>query len=234
VIPSNLVDAISKSVAQGNYWPEPQTSALVNNFSASSSLPTTSNDYSIRIDHNFSQNDHIYGRWSQKYQSKVNSPTFFGASNPAGPGVTAPNNRYSSNVAYNHVFNPTFDMSLNFGVNRHVEQSTTQGFGFQSSSLGLPGFIDSDAPSFPQFQPQSYSSLGAPPNIDNYYVPQTIYTISADFTKVKGRHTLAFGFSDFWSFLDGGHFANTTLPFQTVTTAGPNPHMDISSLRQVS
>ena len=222
-IPSNLIDAISKSVAQGNYWPEPQTSALVNNFSASSSLPTTSNDYSIRIDHNFSQNDHIYGRWSQKYQSKVNSPTFFGASDPAGPGVTAPNNRYSANVAYNHVFSPTFDMSLNFGVNRHVEQSTTQGFGFQSSSLGLPSFIDSNAPSFPQFQPQSYSSLGAPPNIDNYFVPQTIYTISADFTKVKGRHTLAFGFSDFWSFLDGGHFANTTLPFQTVTTAGPDP-----------
>jgi hypothetical protein len=223
VIPGNLMDSIAKSIAQGNYWPEPTTSALVNNFTSAAAAAAQSDEYSIRIDHNFSQNDRVSGRWSQKWESKINSPTYYGASDPGGPGVTAPNNRYSANVAYNHVFSPTFDMALNFGVNRHVEQSTTQSFGFKSSTLGLPSFIDAIAPSFPQIQPQSYSDLGAPPNLDNYIVPQTIYTISADFTKVKGRHTIAFGFSDFWSFLDGGHYANTVLPFQTITTAGPDP-----------
>jgi hypothetical protein len=106
-----------------------------------------------------------------------------------------------------------------------VEESTTQGFGFKSSTLGLPTFIDPIAPSFPQFQPQSYAGLGAPPNLDNYIVPQTIYTISPDFTKVTGKHTIAFGFSNFWAFLDGGHYANTTLQFQTTSTAGPNPQL---------
>jgi hypothetical protein len=225
IIPASLMDTIAHSVATGKYWPEPTGSGLVNNFTAAAAAAAQSNEYSVRIDHNFSENDRVFGRWSQKFQSKINSPTYFGASNEGGPGVTAPNNRYSADVAYNHVFGPTFDMSVNFGVNRHVEQSTTQSFGFKSSTLGLPAFIDSIAPSFPQFQPQSYAYLGAPVNLDNYIVPQTIYTISPDFTKVKGKHTIAFGFSDFWAFLDGGHYANTTLQFQTTSTAGPNPQL---------
>ena len=224
IIPSNLMDTIAKSIATGNYWPNPtNTNVLINNFAQASSASAHSDEYSIRIDHNFTDNDRFNARWSQKYESKVNSPTFYGASDPGGPGVTAPNNRYSINAGYTHVFNPTFDVSLNFGVNRHVEQSTTQSFGFKSSTLGLPSFIDGIAPSFPQFQPQSYAYLGAPVNLDNYIVPQTIWTSSVDFTKIRGRHSIGFGFMDVWGRLDGGHFANTTLQFQTTSTAGPDP-----------
>jgi hypothetical protein len=225
IIPANLLDKIAETVATGNYWPAPTNGNLVNNFTSASSAAAQSNEYSVRLDHNFSENDHIYGRWSQKFQSKINSPTYYGASDPGGPGVIAPNNRYSANVAYNHVFGPTFNMSLNFGVNRHVEQSVTQSFGYQASTLGLPSFIDGIAPSFPEFQPQSYSPLGAQAGLDNYIVPQTVYTSSVDFTKVKGKHTVAFGFTDVSAFINGGHYANTVLPFQTTSTAGPDPEL---------
>jgi hypothetical protein len=223
IIPAGLMDSIASKIAGGNYWPNPTTSGLVNNFTAAAAAAAHSDEYSVRIDHNFSDNDRINGRWSQKYQSKINFPTYYGASNAAGPGVDAPNNRYSFNLAYNHIFNPTFAMSANFGVNRHVEQSTTQSFGFQSSTLGLPSFINAIAPSFPEVQPQSYSPLGAQAGLDNYVVPQTMYTSSIDFTKAKGRHQLAFGFMDVTAQIDGGHFANTVLQFQTTSTAGPNP-----------
>jgi hypothetical protein len=223
IIPANLLDTIAKSIATGSYWPNPTNSALINNFTEAASAAAHSNEYSGRIDHNFTDSDRVNVRWSQKYQSKINYPTYYGASDPGGPGVIAPNNRYSINAGYNHVFNPTFDVSLNFGVNRHVEQSTTQSFGFKSSTLGLPSFIDGIAPSFPEIQPQSYSPLGAQAGLDNYLVPQTIWTSSVDFTKVKGKHTLAFGFMDVWARIDGGHYANTTLQFQTTSTAGPDP-----------
>jgi len=223
IIPGNLMDTISKAVANGGFWPEPTGTGVINNFTSAGSAAARSNEYSVRIDHNFSQNDRVNARWSQKYQSKVNSPTFYGAGDDGGPGVVAPNNRYSLNAAYNHVFSPTLDMNVTFGVNRHVEQSVTQSFGFQASSLGFPNFVDGIAPSFPQFQPQSYSVLGAQNGLDNYIVPQTIYTSGVDFTKVRGKHTFAFGFSDVHAFLDGGHYANTTLQFQTISTAGPNP-----------
>jgi hypothetical protein len=223
MIPAGLMDTIAKSIATGNFWPSPTSNGLINNFTGAASAPSHSDEYSVRIDHNFTDNDRFNARWSQKYESKVNFPTYYGASDPGGPGVTAPNNRYSINAGYTHVFNPTFDVSLNFGVNRHVEQSTTQSFGFKSSTLGLPSFIDGIAPSFPEIQPQSYSPLGAQAGLDNYIVPQTLWTSSVDFTKIKGKHTLAFGFMDVWARIDGGHYANTVLQFQTTSTAGPNP-----------
>jgi Carboxypeptidase regulatory-like domain/TonB dependent receptor len=223
VIPSGLVDSIAQSIAGGNYWPAPTTSALFNNFTSASSAAAHSNEYSIRIDYNLSANDRLWGRWSQKYEQKINFPTYYGASDPGGPGVVAPNNRYSAMVGYSHVFSPTFAMSANLGVNRHVEQSTTQSFGFKASTLGLPSFIDGIAPSFPEIQPQSYSDLGAQAGLDNYLVPQTLWTSSVDFTKMYGKHQLGFGFMDIWARIDGGHYANTVLQFQTTSTAGPDP-----------
>jgi hypothetical protein len=223
IVPSSLMDSIASSLATGSYWPRPNSSALFNNFASASSAAAHSNEYSIRMDYNFSQNDRIWGRWSQKYEQKINFPTYYGASDPGGPGVIAPNNRYSANVGYSHIFSPTFALSANLGVNRHVEQSTTQSFGFKSSTLGLPSFLDGIAPSFPQFQPQSYSPLGAQAGLDNYIVPQTMWTGSLDFTKIHGKHQLGFGFMDIWARIDGGHYANTTLQFQTTSTAGPDP-----------
>src|SRR5580704_7749169 len=95
-IPSGLTDSIASSIANGNYWPQPNGSALFNNFTSASSAAAHSNEYSIRIDYNISNNDRIWGRWSQKYEQKVNFPTYYGASDPGGPGVVAPNNRYSA------------------------------------------------------------------------------------------------------------------------------------------
>ncbi len=223
IVPSGMMDSIASTIATGSYWPTPTTSALFNNFTAASSAAAHSNEYSIRIDYNISNSDRLWGRWSQKYEQKINFPTYYGASNPGGPGVVAPNNRYSANVGYSHVFSPTFALSANLGVNRHVEQSTTQSFGFQSSTLGLPAFLDKIAPSFPEFQPQSYSALGAQAGLDNYIVPQTMWTGSVDFTKIHGKHQLGFGFMDVWARIDGGHYANTVMQFQTTSTAGPDP-----------
>lgn len=223
LIPAGMVDSIAGSIASGNYWPKPNGNGLFNNFTAASSAAAHSNEYSGRIDYNFSDNDRLFARWSQKYEQKINFPTYYGASDQAGPGVVAPNNRYSVNLGYSHVFSPTFAMSANLGVNRHVEQSVTQSFGFQSSTLGLPSFLDGIAPSFPEIQPQSYSSLGAQAGLDNYVVPQTMWTGSVDFTKVVGKNQLGFGFMDIWARIDGGHYANTVLQFQTTSTAGPDP-----------
>ena len=223
VIPASLMDSIASKIAGSNYWPAPTTNALINNFTAASSASAHSNEYSGRVDYNLSVNDRLFGRWSQKYQQKVNFPTYYGASDPGGPGVVAPNNRYSVDVGYTHIFNPTLTMNANLGVNRHVEQSVTQSFGYKASALGLPSFIDGIAPSFPEVQPQSYAPLGAQAGLDNYMVPQTLWTGSVDLTKVHGKHQLSFGFMDVWARIDGGHYANTVLQFQTTSTAGPDP-----------
>ena len=226
LIPAALMDTIAGNIAAANYWPTPGA-GLAGNFTATGPAAEHSNEYSGRVDYNIDDSNRLYARWSQKFQTKTNTPDFYGPDDPAGPGLLNPNNRYSVNVGLNHIFNPTFTMNLNFGVNRHVEQATGQGFGFQTSTLGFPTFIDGIAPAFPQISFSgggNYAGLGANGGNNNYIVPQTFWTTSIDFTKMEGKHELAFGFTDVWLRIDGGHYGQTALNFQTASTAGPDPN----------
>ena len=221
-IPTGRFDSISQNILNGNYWPAPNQSGAFN-FGASAAAESHSDEYSIRIDHNFTENTRIFGRWSYKYQTKVNVPTYFGSSNDAGPGATNPNNRWNADVGLVHVFSPTLTMSANLGVTRWIEQSQLQSFGFKASTLGLPGFIDAISPQFPQVVPEGVVNLGPRSGLDNYTVPRVSYTPTVDFTKALSRHTLSFGFMGVSQMLNGGHYAVTTLPFAASFSQGPDP-----------
>ena len=222
IIPQAQWDSVSQNIIQGNFWPAAnQTGAF--NWGASAAAESHSDEYSIRVDHNLTDNTRLISRWSRKYESKVNVPSYFGSSNPGGPGATNPNNRYNANVGLTHVFNPTFTMSANFGVTRWIEESQLQSFGFKASSFGLPSFIDAISPQFPQVVPEGVVNLGPRTGLDDYRVPRVIYTPAVDFTKVVSRHILSFGFMGVSNQLNGGHYFVTTLPFPTSFTAGPDP-----------
>jgi hypothetical protein len=233
IIPANLMDAIAKKIAAGGYYPSPtnpNAAAQQNNFTATAPGPETSNEYSGRVDYDFNDNNRVNARWSQKFQTKANTPEFFGASDQGGPGLVNPNNRYSTDVGYDHIFNSSFAMNVNVGVNRHVEEALSQGFGFQSSSLGLPTFVNSIAPAFPEIAfNETYAGLGASGGNNNYQVPQTQWTETVDFTKVKGKHEFEFGFSNFWLRLDGGHEGITALDYSNAPTQGPNPENNLTN-----
>jgi hypothetical protein len=222
IIPQAMWDSVSQKIVQGNYWPSPNQTGPFN-FGASAAAESHSDEYSIRIDHNFTENTRIFGRWSRKYESKVNVPSYFGSSNPGGPGATNPNNRYNADVNLVHVFSPTLTMNANFGVTRWIEESQLQSFGFQASTLGLPSFVDEISPAFPQVTPEGVVNLGPRTGLDDYRVPRVIYTASDDFTKVIAHHTLSFGFTGISNQLNGGHYAVTGLPFPSSFTAGPDP-----------
>jgi hypothetical protein len=223
LIPTTRWDPIANNILQGNFWPKPDTADPFNNYSRSAAAAAHSNEYSIRIDHNISDKSRLFGRWSQKFESKVNVPQYYG-SDVAGPGATNPNNRYSFDLGYSHVFTPTFLLSANVGVNRWVEGSQVQSLGFKASTLGLPAFIDAISPVFPQVQPQGMSFLGPNQNQDDYFVPRTLWTGAVDLTKIIGRHSLTFGFMGVLNQINGGHIFNTTLKFPTSFTAGPDPN----------
>jgi hypothetical protein len=222
-IPGTMFDSVSNNMLQ--YWPSPNSNNPNFNYSQSAASPFHSNEYSIRVDHNFTDNTRLNVRWSQKWETKTNSPEYYGANDPGGPGVVDPNNRWSINGGLNHVFSPTFDMSINLGLNRWVEQSQVQGYGFKASALGLPSFIDSISPLFPLVKPDSVLSLGpgAGNGLDEYAVPRNIGTASVDFAKIHGKHSLSFGFMDVLNQLNGGHDFTTTFNFPTAMTAGPDP-----------
>ncbi|WP_260473150.1 TonB-dependent receptor [Edaphobacter aggregans] len=228
-IPGNNVagriDPVAAKIAAGKYWPSPTNSSLFNNFFATAPASAHSDEYSIRVDHNISDLSRIYARYSHKAEVKTNSPAFFGSSNPGGPGVTNPNNRWSFDLGYSHIFSQSLILSANAGMNRWIEQSATQGDGFKPSTLGLPAGLDPIANQFPQIKIDSFSGLGpgAINGQDSYAVPRNYITYSADLTKSLSKHTLNFGFMGVVNQILGGHVYGTKFNFITSTTAGPDP-----------
>jgi Carboxypeptidase regulatory-like domain/TonB dependent receptor len=216
-----LINSIGQTLI--NYYPTPLTNALSNNWSATGLLADYSNEYSVRIDHNFSDSTRLYGRFSRKPNYKDEEATFFGATNPAGPGQRNPNNRWNLAVGLSQVFTPTFTMSINLGGMKWVEGNDVQSHGFKASSLGLPGFIDTYSPQFPIISVANYLPQGPVAGAGQGAFPRAAVSGSADFVKVHGAHQLSFGYMAVATDENGGRFHFTTFNFNNLFTAGPDP-----------
>ncbi|HVH86650.1 MAG TPA: carboxypeptidase-like regulatory domain-containing protein, partial [Terriglobales bacterium] len=132
-----------------NYYPAPINNQVTNNWSGTGTGANNSDEFSSRIDHRIGDKTSIYGRYSYKKESKAESPAYFGASDPAGPGQINPNNRWNIALGVSQVFTPTFTMSVNLGGMKWIEGNNMQSAGFKPSSLGLPAFIDPSSAQFP-------------------------------------------------------------------------------------
>lgn len=69
-----------------NFYPAPVNNQLSGNWTGAGLGANNSTEYSVRIDHNVSENMRLYGRYSYKKEFKDESPAYYGANNPAGPG----------------------------------------------------------------------------------------------------------------------------------------------------
>lgn len=195
-IPNNIitnVGAIDATAAKLiSYYPQATNSALTNNFYASNTGPAHSNEYLVRVDHNFNDASRMYFRYSYKNEFKTGNPNYYGDSDPAGPGNGRPNSRWNMAAGYSQVFSPSFTMNLLAGVELWHETSNNQSKGFLPSSIGLPSYLDTNSPQFPVVIIGSQSQLG--PTNSQYLVNHgPIGSVSADFVKTLGKHTLNFG-----------------------------------------
>ncbi len=206
-----------------NFYPQPINNLLSNNWSATGLQADYSNEYSIRIDHNFTDRTRLYGRFSRKPNYKDEVAAFYGASNPAGPGQRNPNNRWNIGLGLSQVFTPTFTMSVNLGGMKWVEGNDVQSKGFKASSLGLPGFIDTYSPQFPIITVMGYQPEGPIAGAGQGAFPRAAVSGSVDFVKVRGAHQLSFGYMAVATDENGGRYHFTTFNFNNLFTAGPDP-----------
>jgi len=219
VAAAGLMDAVAKNMLP--FFPAPNNPTGASNFVGSASVPTETNEMTIRVDHNLTQNARLFGRYSRKWEYKVQSAPFYGASDPAGPGQRNPDNRYSLVFGYSQVLSPTLTGSVSLGLNRWVEGNISQGFPFKSSSLGLPAALDSISPFFPLVNIGSGQYfLG---NATQTSTPFDEGTLSIDLVKVHRAHTLSFGLQGIVSQVNGGGLIHTSFSFTSAFTAGPNP-----------
>jgi hypothetical protein len=219
---ASLINPIGQALV--NFYPTAlNPNSLSNNWSASGLQADYSDEYSGRIDHNFSDKTRLYGRYSYKKEYKDEEAAFFGASDPAGPGQRNPNNRWNVAVGASHVFSPTFTMSVNLGGMKWVEGNDVQSHGFKASSLGLPSFIDTNSPQFPIISAANYLPEGPVAGAGQGAFPRSAASGSVDFVKVRGTHQLSFGYMAIATDENGGRFHFTPFNFNNLFTAGPDP-----------
>ena len=217
----NGIDPVGQKLI--NFYPQPINTQLAGNWTAAGLGANNSDEYSGRIDHNLSDKTRLYGRYSYKKEFKDESPAYFGADNPAGPGQRNPNNRYSIAFGISQLFTPTFTMSGNLGLVHWVEGNDMQSKGFKVSTLGLPAFIDPNSPQFPVIAATGFRGEGPQQGAGQGAFPRAAATGSLDFVKVEGKHQLSFGYMAVALTENGGRFHPTQFNFDNVFTAGPDP-----------
>jgi len=110
--------------------------------------------------------------------------------------------------------------------NRWTEGNDTQSFGFKSSTLGLPGVIDTYSPQFPQigFPQPGYAPLGATTGFGQASFANNVGSASIDLNKTHKEHSLSFGYMGSVIDIYGGRIAPTQFNFSPAMTSGPDPN----------
>jgi len=223
-VPRDRMDPVAVKLLP--YWPEPNVPGNPltgqDNFAVAAGAPLNSDQYSIRIDHNPTQSQRLFGRWSQKRQVIQGFPPYFGKDNPGGMGVVEPNPRWDIALGYNYTVSPTFLVNATLGWGRWVERIEPQGIGFKPSTLGLPAALDDfgGAGAFPSIGATGIQGLGAGLLAR---MPREARTYALDLTRIHGPHTLTMGFTAIDFRLNSYRSSRASFSFPRSMTQGPNP-----------
>ena len=229
VICSNRIDPVAAKLM--SFLPLPnrpgEGPARINNFAFAPQNELSSNQWSARLDHRFSDRHNLFGRVTRNT----------GYNNNTGPYENVADNVLGAirHGAINVVLNDTLTisssrlLSTRFGFTRRTENRAPLSAGkVKLTSLGFPGYIGAAVQDeiFPSIGITGYASLGSPSG-DRIRRANDIFAVVADLTEIHGRHSLNLG-------VDGRLYNQT--PFQAGVpsgsysfgsgfTQGPNPQI---------
>jgi Carboxypeptidase regulatory-like domain len=212
IIPQTAQNAIG--VKLFSYYPTPTSGGTSSNFFGSAAAPTKSDEYLIRGDENLTNATRLYVRFASKHEQKTNSPTYYGANDPGGPGNIRPNNRYSIVAGISHVFTPTLAASANAGFHRWNQGGLYQGYPFDQTTLGLPSSLNANSNQFPIITVGNGGSSLGPVQGGFGAGIANVGSVNADVTKSLPKNDLSFGFMDAILQNNGNGPANTRFTFQ--------------------
>ncbi|MGH9937669.1 MAG: TonB-dependent receptor domain-containing protein, partial [Blastocatellia bacterium] len=189
VIPAARLSPIATRIL--SYYPQPTGGGVINNYFTQAGSSLDANDYSIRLDHRFTDNHGAFIRYSRNFQDNTLADIFNNSASPMN----------GTNAAYNH--SATIDDTLvrgpwvfhfNYGYAYHTNPRRYKDEEFDLTSLGLPSAIRdySQIKHFPLIAITGFQQLGSPAVwvIDNKF---ETHTLTGDATRVVGNHTFKLG-----------------------------------------
>jgi hypothetical protein len=191
VLPASLLSSPALAIMRSSLYPQPVNGNLVNNAVNTTHSYTDQDQGDLRIDWNASDEDHVFGRYSD---ASVNSPT-----TNSMPLLYNSSEQYgvrSGVLDYTHIIGPSLVNDLRFGVN-YIPGITgyVTGRGISAQSVGIPDVPTNILPAF-DFTSGNLSSEGVGFGNSDTAETQSDSVIQAGDTVVltKGTHTMHMGF----------------------------------------
>ncbi len=196
-IPTSLIDPLAASLSK--LFPVPNVpGTLVNDYVAAPAKALNEGEFDIRLDHNFSNKDSIFARFSYDQATEFQPSGFPGfVAQPGGFASTQNLNDHGRNAALSetHIFSPTSINQFTAGYNRIFNHILSYGSGTcEARALGIPGanlggiscgLTDIDLGS-------SYVALG-----DRGFAPfqggTNVFFVGDTFDAIRGNHDIKFG-----------------------------------------
>ncbi len=144
-IPSNLINNIGQAMI--NLYPAPNASnaAAGYNFVNTPVRELDETKFDGRLDHNFSNADSLFGRFSYdqafSYVPGGSNPPSFASANAFGTNQRIINHARNAAIGETHVFSASMVNQATFGYNRIFDYISSQGTGTCASATIVPGGI---------------------------------------------------------------------------------------------
>jgi len=166
------------------------------NFVANPVLSENRNNFDVRIDHKYTENDYGFFRFSYEDQPSSIPGTFGGLADGGGFFSGNEENSYRSfATSWTHIFRPQLINEIRLGYNRINSQRAQLNANTDvSKQLNFPGVPFSPGiGGLPQLTfSDGTATLGSPTFLPSKEL-QNSYTLSENLTWVRGAHSLKFG-----------------------------------------
>jgi len=185
------------------------------------------NQGTVRIDHNFSSGDSLFGRYSigSEYGFSPSNGSTATTENLPGFGANFDNLSQQAVISWNHIFTAEKVNTLSVAVSRLSMDHTSQNDGVNDivSQLGITGigFGGKDAWGAPWFAVQGYAGIGDTFAATPMHAWDTMFEVRDMYAWQHGKHAMKFG-GDFhryiwpmWGFFQNRGFYQFTTGYTT-------------------
>ena len=188
---AGITDPIAKKLAE--ILPRPNIAGVAtgSNYSASSALARDQDQFSVKIDHRFSDNDTIFGRWTFQDDRRIEPFSQGNLRTVVGFGDNVPAFRTNAVIGETHLFSPRLVNEFRAGINRNSPNFFNVEFA-NPDSFGLPVGINRPFGAPDIFLVSNNLRFGSP-----NFTPQsrrvTTFAYQDNLSWTRGKHQFKFG-----------------------------------------
>ncbi|HSC45817.1 MAG TPA: hypothetical protein VLC94_08300, partial [Candidatus Acidoferrum sp.] len=208
IIPSDRINPLLETFLMA-YVPMPNMMMSGNGADSNNYLDVRNETHfqdqgTVRIDHNFSGGDTLFGRYSIGQENGFSPSTGMTATteNLPGFGANFDNRSQQAVISWNHIFAADKVNTVSIAVSRLSMDRTSQNDGVNDivGQLGIQGigFGGPNAWGAPWFAAQGYTGIGDTFAATPMHAWDTVYEIRDTYAWERGRHSIKFGGDFHW------------------------------------